>query len=538
MKTLVSSTLAVLILVASASIPVVAPARTVQKDHARSRVQAQASTLRVEQNEPVNRAPTGPTESRDNEFNGWWHDAGELRLHTSNYGFIGDWNSAPGEPSAEWPAGSSSEHLFCAGLWVGARVGPDTLVTAAVYGMEFLAPAEDPLYTIYESASGAPGGAPDFDDDSDGRVDEDRLDGIDNDLDGAVDEDYAAISDEMFACVYFDTAEIDHVPPVDPHTPIGLEVYETSYAWSAPCVDDFVVMRYEITNIGQDTLRQAYLGLMVDPDIGAEPSAPIYVDDRVAYLDKEVPEAPAQERVRLQMADCWDEPDGPDGNWYGHIGFAVLDHPTDPDGIAAPAYVGPIVFHVWCSATEDPHRDAKRYRYMSEPRIDRPTTTAQDWRFLLSVGPFDRLAPGETTYLEVAVVCGEGARGLVENASAIYCRLENASILRQLDEPSDRSEDGEPKTRTLSLAPPAPNPARASTRVAFALPERGPVRLSVLSPGGRLVATLVDGERGPGEHAEVWDGGTDSGAWASSGVYVVSLKAGGQEAFRKLVLIR
>jgi hypothetical protein len=60
----------------------------------------------------------------------------------------------------------------------------------------------------------------------------------------------------------------------------------------------------------------------------------------------------------------------------------------------------------------------------------------------------------------------------------------------------------------------------------------------VLSPGGRLVATLVNGERGPGEHVEAWDGRTDSGETASSGVYVIRLRANGREAFRKLVLIR
>lgn len=50
-------------------------------------------------------------------------------------------------------------------------------------------------------AEGAPGGQRGFsaqrDDDRDGLVDEDRLDGLDNDGDGRVDEDFAAISDGM-----------------------------------------------------------------------------------------------------------------------------------------------------------------------------------------------------------------------------------------------------------------------------------------------------------------------------------------------------
>jgi hypothetical protein len=488
--------------------------------------------------EPDCGKPTFPPGGRDREFLGWWHDAGELWLHTSNFGFVGDWGSAPGEPSAEWPAGSGYEHLYAAGLWVGARAGDDTLVSTAVYNIEFLAPADDPVYTIYESASGAPGGEPDFDDDSDGSVDEDRLDGIDNDLDGATDEDYAAISDEMFACVYFDTTEIDQVPPEDIHAPMGLEVYETSYEWSRDLLDDFVRIRYEVTNIGQEVLEEVYLGIMADPDVGyGADAANNYLDDRAAYLDKDVPEALAQERVRLQMAYCCDEPGGADGTWDGYIGFLILDHPTDPDGIVAPASVGPLVYRSWYAGPDFPRNDPTRYRFMSQPMISPPSISPQDWRFLLSVGPFDELAPGETTFLEIAIVCGQGLRGLVDNAASISSRLEDATTLRHLEEPSGRTGD-DLEGPTLALAPPAPNPTRASAEIAFALPDHGPVELSVLSPGGRLVATLVDGDRGPGEHVEVWDGRTSSGAAASSGVYLVRLRAGGREAFRKLVLIR
>ncbi len=47
------------------------------------------------------------------------------------------------------------------------------------------------------SPGGARGFSSDADDDQDGAVDEDRLDGLDNDGDGLVDEDFAAVSDHM-----------------------------------------------------------------------------------------------------------------------------------------------------------------------------------------------------------------------------------------------------------------------------------------------------------------------------------------------------
>jgi hypothetical protein len=548
MKATLSSGLAILILVAATSIPTGTEARTAQEHHALRQVRAGAdgagawvtapgasvTAPGALVTTPSKRTLAPPAPSRINEFYGWWHDAGELLLHTSNLGFIGDWGSAEGEPSAEWPGASGYEHLYCAGLWVGARVGPDTLVTAGVYGREFRPPPDDPVYTIYVSSAGSPGGAPGVDDDSDGLVDEEWLDGIDNDLDGAIDEDYAALSDEMFACTYFDTMELDSAPPQDIHTPMGLAVHETSFAWSHDRFDDFVIIRYEVENIGGDLLEDVYLGIMVDPDVGLGGST-YYLDDRVAYLNMDMAEAPTQKLARLQMGHCWDEPGGADGDWAGHIGFAVLDHPTDPDGIDAPATVGPLAYRSWYAGSEDPINDAERYRYMSQPHVSPPAAVAQDWRFLLSVGPFDQLAPGETTFFEIAVVCGHGVRGLIDNAAAIFCGLEHAAALRHLEGPPDRSGIEPP---TLSLAPATPNPSAGSTRIAFALPEAAYVRLSVLSPGGRRVATLVDGECGPGEHAAAWDGRTDSGSRASSGVYVVRLEALGREVFRKLVRVR
>ena len=534
------SSLTAVVLLSLATLPATTRARSVAELYTPGPAAVHVRTSLATEIPAAKPLVPGSTASRTGEFYGWWHDAGELLLHTSNYGFIGDWNAADGEPSAEWPAGTGFEHLYCAGLWVGARVGGDTLVSAAAYGMEFRAPLDDPVYTIYESADGAPGGEPGFDDDSDGLVDEDRLDGIDNDIDGAVDEDYAATSDEMFACVYFDTAYAPYAPPDDPHVPLSLEVYETSYAWSAPLFDDFVTIRYEITNIGQETLEEVYLGVLSDPDIGPGSVPPIYLDDRVAYLDKEVPEAPTQRRFRLQMAYCWDEPGGPDGTWDGHIGFMVTGHPTDPDGVVAPSCIGPSVYRSWYAGPDFPDNDAVRYLFMSQPMISPPAAEPQDWRFLLSVGPFAELAPGQATFLEVAVVCGQRLRGLVENASALYTSLEDATVLRRLEEPllDTAAPVVAPGGTTLDLAPPVPNPMGTSARIAFTLPRRERVELSVVNCTGRVVATLVDGERGPGEHAEIWDGRAASGTPASSGVYVVRLAAGGRKVLRKLVLIR
>ena len=59
-------------------------------------------------------------------------NVGRLGLTISNYGTLGDGfvTQNPDLPSAEFPLGSGIEHMFSAGLWVGAKTKDGkTLVT-------------------------------------------------------------------------------------------------------------------------------------------------------------------------------------------------------------------------------------------------------------------------------------------------------------------------------------------------------------------------------------------------------------------------
>jgi len=49
------------------------------------------------------------------------HSSGNLLLHMTNAGFVGDYfGRFCSRPSCEWPPGSNNEYLFMGGLWVGA----------------------------------------------------------------------------------------------------------------------------------------------------------------------------------------------------------------------------------------------------------------------------------------------------------------------------------------------------------------------------------------------------------------------------------
>ena len=87
-----------------------------------------------------------------------------------------------------------------------------------------------------------------------------------------------------------------------------------------------------------------------------------------------------------------------------------------------------------------------------------------------------------------------------------------------------------------------PNPFNPRTTISYSVAAPGRVTLRVYGVSGRLVRTLVDRAVEPGEHRAVWDGTTDTGQRAASGVYFVKMEAAGHagpfRATRKLILLK
>ncbi len=83
-----------------------------------------------------------------------------------------------------------------------------------------------------------------------------------------------------------------------------------------------------------------------------------------------------------------------------------------------------------------------------------------------------------------------------------------------------------------------PNPFNPTTIIAFDLDRRGHTTLAVFNLLGQRVATLIDGELGAGIHEAIWDGATDVGTRAGSGVYFYRLESGAQVSSRKMVLLK
>ncbi|MBN1884379.1 MAG: hypothetical protein JW876_02495 [Candidatus Krumholzibacteriota bacterium] len=89
-----------------------------------------------------------------------------------------------------------------------------------------------------------------------------------------------------------------------------------------------------------------------------------------------------------------------------------------------------------------------------------------------------------------------------------------------------------------ALAAVYPNPFNPSTTVRFTLPRAARARVAVCDAAGRLVRTLADRAWTAGAHEIAWNGRTDRGLAAASGVYFVCLRTPWGDDTRRAVLIR
>jgi len=109
------------------------------------------------------------------------------------------------------------------------------------------------------------------------------------------------------------------------------------------------------------------------------------------------------------------------------------------------------------------------------------------------------------------------------------------------------------RTRDHALSPWIPNPAGSEldhgaggtsvdpgtiAQITYSIPDDTDVNLTLYNAAGRLVKTLVSGERDAGSHTVFWDGTSREGERMGSGVYFTRFTAGDFVATRKLVVLR
>jgi hypothetical protein len=391
------------------------------------------------------------------------HNVGNLQMHVCNWGCFGSYPSSTfptaEAPSAQWPANSGVEYLFIAGLWFGAKKGGVPVVSTAAYEQEFQPDPVDPVVRVYRSFEGAPGGArypSPPDDDKDGRIDEDWLNGVDDDGDGKIDEDFAAIGKQMFSC-WFTDDQPNAVQRFPEHTPLHLRVRQESYQWEEEKFYNFVGVEYKIQNTGVETIEDIYVGFFADGDAGPRTREQYWLDDGVGLFEGTVCAQRGDRTVpiRISCAYVYDI-DGDEGKTPGYFGILFLGHDTDPLGETAPKRVGITSYQNFSGDQPyenggDPNNDFQRYELLSKTSRDRNQETPRDYRMLMATGPFKELDPDSTIILQVAFVCGNGLEGMKKSAASAALTYQGSWF----------DVDGNPQTGVNGRETPLYGPANA-----------------------------------------------------------------------------
>lgn len=365
--------------------------------------------------------------------------AGRFSMRITNIGVIGNAYFNTGlsfDPSFEFPRGSGHELLNHAELWVGAITEDGTRRVSGGPMLEWR-PTLDPADTVRVLNAGDPGSRPHFDDDGDGRVDEELLNGRDDDGDGRVDEDLLLPAQQMLAADYTDDQPqaVNYAyPNGERHVPLQLAVHQEAYAWTLPGHDAIAGITYLITNKGSQTLRDVRLGLYADLDSREQRDASGHLNDRIELVPYSFLLFPHADTLYGNwVKQCGERLIGQaavlrDANQVGRLpGVALvpLTHTTDPVGwllndafpgvreartnARAPRRDSTFRFSVFSVGAPPgqggpPLVDEDRYAALAGTYPEAGQLNPADYSVLTACGPFSRLAPGQSLSFTIAFV--------------------------------------------------------------------------------------------------------------------------------------
>ncbi len=281
--------------------------------------------------------------------------------------------------------------------------------------------------------------------------------------------------------------------------PLGVEITQRSYAWADPPDDDYVILRFDVSNPTTSTLSGVYVSLYLDWDINdySANSAGWDPDSLVGYMFDE--SSPL-------------------------YGLCLLSHdPVSYRAVENAVYV-----------YNNAYTDAIKYQFMTEGFITTQSASPGDYSMQMTAGPFD-LDPGGTESVAFAMLGGDGVRDLQQNVGAARQRW--LELILPVTEAPENSSPTE-----FILQPAFPNPFNPVTAIRFLMPEAGWVTLDVFDVNGRMVgrnsvtgfARSASAKWYPaGTHRIVFDG-----SGLSSGIYLYRLTVNGYSAVGKMVLMK
>lgn len=333
-------------------------------------------------------------------------DAGIIGLSITNFGTLGKpdvRNNPEGGSSMRFPNDTGTEHLFEAGIWIGAlynnsqlRVSTGSVTTSGGYargaaGFEFTADA--PISRRSTNPN---------------------------------DEFFSpfSVGEQDIIANFSDQRRDINGTPINGHdTPLYADVRLESYNWDFPFTENFTILRYDITNNSQlysapATWDSVFIGMYADlvvrnVNTATETGGEFFNKNGIGYLDT----------LHTTYAFDAGSPDDPTINTYGAMSIMGAEyrgnffHPSNEEylesqGINAPS-VGPSywLFSAGTGVYVRPNNDLQRYERMATafpidstiggtPVREQLRTDGQtgggNYISFISMGPFPSVDPGET----------------------------------------------------------------------------------------------------------------------------------------------
>ena len=342
-------------------------------------------------------------------------DVGKIGLMISNVGTLGRpnvQNNTAGPPSMEYPINSGVEHLFESGLWIGAKVNGQTLVSTAAI----------------DNPSGYSTGGSGYEFTATSGITEKSK------LPSSNVYSANAISHQDFITNFTDKNVI--VPgttiPIQEHTnPLGAQVHLETYTWNYSFADYFVICNYTITNTSNNRWDSVWLGNWSDlvvrnVNVTQETGTAFYNKGGGGY----VPNFHALYAYQVLGDDILFTQS------YGALQFLGIKwkgkyfHPNNDSAFTNNGLPAPKVnanFWDYRSSTSQfpyPGDDPSRYYKMgngldfNDPTVVNELKNASNKTQLLSAGPLVSILPGESITYVCAFVCARQINGPQDNEPA------------------------------------------------------------------------------------------------------------------------
>jgi hypothetical protein len=386
-----------------------------------------------------------------------------------------------------------------------------------------------------------------------------------------------AVSHQDSWCVFNDSA-----PEYHNTRPIGIEVYQTGYAWNYTLAQDMIYMIFEARNVSDRTLRRNYLGFSVELHIGSDAGTG---DDIISAIPRRWYQfANGDSALADNIGYGWQEADQPgwDPPVPGVVSFDLLQTPydlrsgqdKDSDGIPDlherdSAYYYINVPHVlwdadsdyipdWRDASQNPQvgmsafkrliplynltRDPERYLALAgynyqtgiyEP-FDTIPSAPDDKQFVISSGPFD-LMPDSSTVLVLGIILATWM-DIYETPDTALVMIDRwmQQIWDELYFESGVSRLPRPVWDSIAFVI-SPNPSTNQAIATLTLTEPRDVELRLFDVCGRIVLDLNYGSLEPGKHLLAID---SRGLAAGTYFVICRLNGGAALLMKPMVVVR